>query len=125
MSRNPPPPNLAWTPGDDPDDVPWDQERADLLLGKYALVGVTYTEADDTVLSHAQYHGRIVSVDRKTGIKIECEGIWAGHSMGLPPALSAFNPTELPEYRLNSTGEVVTNADVMTTWTVAGPIKPS
>jgi hypothetical protein len=125
MSRNPPPPNLAWTPGDDPDDVPWDQERADLLLGKYALVGVTYTEADDTVLSHAQYHGRIVSVDRNTGIKIECEGIWAGRTMGLPPALSAFNPTELPEYRLNSTGEVVTNADVMTTWTVAGPIKPS
>jgi hypothetical protein len=125
VNRQPPPPNVAWSSDDDPDEWPWDQKRADWLLGKYVLVGVTYTEADDTVIMHAQYHGRIVSVDRKTGIKIACEGVWAGQSMGLPPALNSFRPTELPQYRLNSTGEVVTNADVMTTWTVAGPLKPS
>ena len=119
MDKTPPPDLSDWFGEDDNSSSPsWDQAAADALLGRYALVGITYMNPDDTVQSHAQYHGRIVSVDRKDGIKIACEGVWEGRTMSLPPVLDAFQPAELPKYRLNSTGEVVTEADVLTTWTV-------
>jgi hypothetical protein len=112
-------------PADEYDRSPqWDQSEADWLIGKYALVGITYLEPDGkTLKSKAQYHGRIVSADKDKGFAIECAGKWAGSMMGLPPVLSAFRPAKPGEYKLHATGEVVTDPDVLATWTITEPVR--
>ena len=103
----------------------WDQDEADWLVGKYTLVGVTYLAPDgETVTSQAQYHGKIVSADSKSGFKIECEGEWAGKTLGLPPLLGAFQLASPGEYKLRSTGETVKDPEVLATWSItAAPRK--
>jgi hypothetical protein len=102
----------------------WDQDEADWLIGKYVLVGITYLASDgETVKSQAQYHGRIVSADPKVGFKIECEGRWAGQTMGLPPVLEAFRPADPGKYRLRATEEVVEDPDVLATWSITEPVR--
>jgi hypothetical protein len=48
----------------------WDDERARSLVGKYALVGLTFLDAEGNLLSQAQRHGRVVEVDEERGISI-------------------------------------------------------
>jgi hypothetical protein len=110
---------------DEPDGPPpWDQDEADWLIGKHVLVGVTYLASDGvTVSSQGQYHGRIVSADQSKGFAIECEGAWAGKTMGLPPMLSAFRLADPGKYKLRSTGEVVEDPDVLATWSIVEPSK--
>ena len=121
MTAGRPPPTIPWVwKPDEPGAEPrvWDQEGADDLVGQYILVGVTYLGPDGkTVKSQSQYHGRIVTVDRETGVQIECEGAWAGHKMSLPPVLDCYFPAREGEYRLRSTGEVVKDPDLTTQWT--------
>jgi hypothetical protein len=110
-----------WMPSaDEPDGPPkWDQDDADWLVGKYALVGLTYLAADgETVTGQEQYHGRIVAADRDNGLKIECEGAWAGKTLGLPPVPSSFQLANPGEYRLRATGETVKDPDVLATWSI-------
>ncbi len=64
-----------------------------------------------TVKAQGQYHGRIVAADKDKGFKIECEGVWAGKTMGLPPHLQSFRPANPGKYELRSTGEVVNDPD--------------
>jgi hypothetical protein len=126
MTSNPPPDLFPWMPPLEQDDgpPPWDQEEADWLVGKYALVGMTWLEPDGkTVKAQGQYHGRIVAADKDKGFKIECEGVWAGKTMGLPPHLQSFRPANPGKYELRSTGEVVNDPDVLSTWTVTAPYK--
>lgn len=97
----------------------WDQDDADWLIGKYVLAGITWMAADgQTVTDQSQYHGRVVAVSEKDGVRIACEGQRAGEFMTLPPDLRAFQLADPGEYRLRSTGEVVTNPDVVTSWTM-------
>jgi hypothetical protein len=97
----------------------WDQDDADGLVGQYALIGVTYLASDgETVESEVQYHGRIVSADRNSGIKIECEGKCAGQTFNLPPHTQVFQAADPGTYELRSTGETVENPDVLATWSV-------
>jgi hypothetical protein len=107
-------------PSGAPDDPPvWDQDEADRLVGRYVLVGITSLKADgETVISQAQYHGRIVSADRRIGFKVECEGKWKGHSTGLPPHISVFQSAKPGKYTFRETGEIVEDPDLLATWTV-------
>jgi hypothetical protein len=103
---------------------PWDQSQADRLVGKYVLVGITRLASDGkTVKSQTQYHGRIVAADQASGFKIECEGAFAGQTMGLPPDLRPFQPARPGQYRLRSTGEVVNDPDVLASWSIVEPLK--
>jgi hypothetical protein len=104
----------------DPDDPPvWDQDEADGLVGLYVLVGITNLRADgETVISQAQYHGRIVSADSGAGFIVECEGNRKGHRSGLPPHLSVFKLANPGTYTLRSTGEIVKDPDLLASWTV-------
>lgn len=107
---------------DDDRPPPWDQEKADWLIGKYVLVGMTYYAADGvTVEPVAQYHGRIVSADCERGFLIACEGRWKGQTMGLPPFSGAFEKASPGEYKLKSTDEVVIDPDVLATWALHPP----
>ncbi|HEY4141084.1 MAG TPA: hypothetical protein VGM57_06710 [Pseudolabrys sp.] len=112
-------------PFEETDEPPeWDQEEAGWLLGKYVIVGVTRLRADGaTLIGQAQYHGKIITVDKKKGVEIECAGKWLGQHIWLPPHLSAFDPADKGEYRLRSTGEVVNDPDVVSSWTVKEPPK--
>ena len=112
-------------PESDENDWPpaWDQEEADRLIGKYALVGVTWLRPDGvTVTKQDQYHGRIVAADQDTGIRIDGEGAFAGETRHFPPDPTAFVPADPGEYELRSTGEVVKDPDVLATWTVQDPL---
>jgi len=102
----------------------WDQREADLLIGKCVLAGVTYLASDgETVLSQLQYHGKITKAEPRVGFTIECEGASAGKTMVLPPDLRAFQVAGKGQYRLRSTGEVVNDPDMLTTWSVVQPSK--
>ena len=104
--------------GDDP-SFAWNQDEADKLIGQYALVGITYLSPDgNTVESHIQRHGRIVSVDRNSGIKMQCEGKNAGETFNLPPHVQVFQKAKPSTYKLHSTGETVANPDLLATWSV-------
>ena len=59
MCADPPSERPPWMPPEnEPEQPKWDQDEADWLVGKYALVGVTYLAPDgETVTSKEQYHG--------------------------------------------------------------------
>jgi hypothetical protein len=103
------------------DHVPkeWDQDVADAAIGKTLLVGITRIAADgQTVLEQHQYYGKVIRAQRGVGIDIECAGVLAGEVKSLPPDMIVFAPARPGEYRLRSTGEVVTDPDLVTTWTM-------
>ncbi len=102
----------------------WDQDEADWLIGKYVLVGFTRLAADGkTVKSQDQFHGRVTKAERNVGITIACEGARAGKDLVLPPDLRAFRLANPGRYTLRSTGEVIEDPDMVTTWTIQEPAK--
>ena len=124
MAAVEPPPDRPWTQvgGAEDDSSEWDQDQADALVGKYLLVGMTYLAADGaTVTQRVQYHGRIVKADRETGFEIECEGVWAGKKMILPPLLENLSPATPGDYELESTGEIITDPDLTSSWIITQP----
>ncbi|GBD50712.1 hypothetical protein [Methylopila sp. Yamaguchi] len=110
-----PPPSFIGS--DQPAPEPWDAAEAEWLLGQYALVGVTWAFDDGDLVG--QYHDQVILTDPVTGISVACEGRWKGEMLVLPPALSWFERAKPGEYRLRSTGETVTNPDVLSTWRIA------
>lgn len=100
----------------EPFPEPWDADLAARLVGAYALVGTVFVSASGERV--AQYHGRIVSADPSAGIEIACEGRFAGETLVLPPATGWFGPARSGEYRLKTTGEVVVDPDVLSTWRI-------
>ena len=103
-----------------PDELAWDDERAQAMVGCTVLVGITRSSADGD--RHQQVFGRIVSV-RPAGVEISLQGHGAGKTFSLPPDLGALQPAPPGEYRLKSTGEVVSNPDYLAAWTVSRPAR--
>jgi hypothetical protein len=107
------------------EDTPqWDDERGSALIGKYVLVGLTFVDHDENVISQAQRHGRILEADADRGVTVEfvAHGLpWNGEVYRLPPDLRAFADAPPGEYRLRSTGEVVVDPDLTATWTIKNP----
>jgi RNase P/RNase MRP subunit p29 len=96
----------------------WDEHLAATLVGKHALVGLTYVDADGTVRRQIQIHGRITAVD-ETLVTMRLHG--SEEEFTLPPILEAFEPAEPGEYRLRSTGEVVVDPDVLAKFRISAP----
>ena len=88
------------------------------LIGKTVLVGLTYVDFDGEVREQTQIHGEVVAADDVTGVVIRQP---SGEDFTLPPALDAFEPAEPGEYTLRSTGEVVTDPDLLCSWTITAP----
>jgi hypothetical protein len=119
LEDDPPPERLPWMPS-----IEKDQSEADWLVGKTIFADITFLAADGaTVKSGGQYPGKIVRADRKSGIAIECESVWSGKTMTLPPVTSAFRPAGPGEYCLRSAGEVIKDPDVLTTWSITERMK--
>jgi hypothetical protein len=98
----------------------WDDRRARALIGKSILAGVTYANKPgiQSEPHMVQIHGTIVGADEDVGITIECAGSRKGTQFILPPHLESFTDAAPGEYRLRTTGEVVNNPQVITTWVI-------
>ena len=106
---------------DDDDGAPlWDPKLAVELIGKRVLVGITDLAADGAVVRQRQFHGHAIRADRRLGIALRLGGSRAGEELVLPPDTRAFRPAAPGEYPLRGTGEVVTDPDYLTTWSIKG-----
>lgn len=99
----------------------WDSDRAESLVGQYVLIGITYLDPDGNVVRKSQIHGTIVAASQSDGVGIELKGTRLGEMFYLPPDLRAFEPATPGDYSLKSTKEIVTDPDLLSTWTIKQP----
>ncbi len=88
----------------------WDE-----IIGKHVLAGMTYLDNDGAVIEREQKHGVVVGADDE-GVYVRVPE--SGEEFWLPPDLESFEEAERGEYRLRATGEVVTDPDLLATWTI-------
>ena len=100
----------------------FDQAKADALVGKYILLGVTYLDHSGTLLEQVQYHGIIQSASPE-GLLISLRSQRDGETWTMPPVLDAITPAKPGQYNLRSSGEVVEDPDLLSTWSVTKPEK--
>ena len=93
---------------------------ADDLWGSTVLIGVTYYSAGGEFSHQTQMYGVVEQVDPE-GVLIRLQGPRDGEEFWLPPDLEAFQAAPPGDYRLRSTGEVLTDPDFTTTWTIEMP----
>jgi hypothetical protein len=90
-------------------------ERWYELVGKHVLVGLTYLDNDGSLIEQKQRHGVIVSADDE-GVCVRVaeseEELW------LPPDLESFQEADEGDYRLRETGEVVSDPDLLVSYTI-------
>jgi len=89
------------------------EDRARAMLGKTVLVGSTKeARARRKPPEQSQIVGTIENID-STGIRLRLSD---GSAYNLPPDIRPFENALPGEYRLRSTGEVITNPDFTCTW---------
>ncbi|MDR6859261.1 hypothetical protein [Variovorax guangxiensis] len=104
---------------DKPDTfAPWNAALASMLPGKLLLVGLTYLDADGTLIDKQQIFGRVLSATPRGGISLRLEGRRAGERYALPPDTRSFRKAKPGEYRLHATGEVVIDPDYTVTFSI-------
>ena len=84
------------------------------LKGKILLIGLTYYGEDGNITEQVQYWGTVVKADKEI-ITIRRAN---GELFSIPPDLSAIEPADKGEYRLNSTGEIVVDPDYVSSWSI-------
>jgi hypothetical protein len=85
------------------------------LLGKTVVVGLTYVAPDGTIRERFQFHGEVVGID-ESGVSVREP---SGEIFTLPPSLDAFERAiSGAEYRLRSSGVVVSEPDFVASWTI-------
>jgi len=86
---------------------------AEDLIGRSIIVGITYEDHAHRPVKEEQYHGTIIRLSLEEGIVIQTA---AGTEKALPPDLRSVLGTRSGPYRLRSTGEVITDAELQSTW---------
>ena len=84
-------------------------------------MGLTLVDPGGELIRQEQFVGQIISVSREHGIELDLFGDRGGEPYWLPPQLNAFEKARPGEYRLRSTGEVVVDPDLLSSWTVQAP----
>ena len=110
--------NPGWKDAGPPDSEPWDAAKADDLIGRLVLVGITYLDPSGEETGRAQFFGHVASADADAGILLKLAGSRDGDRVTLPPDLSALEPAELGIYTLSTTQETVTDPDFTATFRV-------
>lgn len=110
--------NYEWRGEDSP--PAFDSKLADSYIGKYILIGVTYFNKEGELLEQIQMHGVIESANTQ-GLTISLKGKKNGESWVMPPVLDAIQPANPGSYSLHSTGEVIEDPDLLSTWSVTKP----
>ena len=105
---------------DSHDDRPaWHDDQAAELIGLTVLIGVTRVGPEGDL--QEQMFGVVRSADSVKGFEVELMGSRLGEAYWLPPDLSNFFAAPPGEYRLRSTGEVVSDPDFTCSWTLYPP----
>ncbi len=91
----------------------------DEYIGRSLLLGVTYTGPEGELRRQEQVVGTIMVVDFDEGIVVSCEP--DGRPFVLPGDPSRVEKAPPAEYRLRSTGQVVTNPDYLAQVTIRQP----
>jgi hypothetical protein len=94
---------------------PFWTEKATRMVGKRVLVGKTYVRGE-SVLQHVQFHGVIEDASERQGFAVRRSD--TGGIEWLPPDMRAFQQAPPGEYMLRSTGEVVIDPDMVSSWVV-------
>lgn len=84
------------------------------IIGKVILIGLTYMDHNERILSQEQYHGVIISASEKT-IRIQTKN---GEIRTIPPQLSNIRVAEPGIYSAKSTGEVINDPDLISYWSL-------
>ncbi len=97
--------------------ITWENAQAE-LIGKTTLVELQHVDAmgKELLLEHA--YGRIISVDKKDGIFIECLGLRTGTTLALPAEVDPFIAARPGLYKMQTTGEEIEDPDFFSTWTI-------
>lgn len=82
-------------------------------LGKVVLVGASWVDARDQVVRQREFYGVIESVEEGKSINLRLPD---GELFELPPYISALQPAEPGEYRLQTTREAVNDPDFLVVW---------
>ncbi|QUI22586.1 hypothetical protein HZI73_09855 [Vallitalea pronyensis] len=90
-------------------------ERFKALKNKSILVGLTYVHNDNSISHRVEFLGTIIDLDNE-GLVIKKDS--DGDKFWLPPDNSAIQHAPKGEYTLQTTGEVISNPDFMTIWTI-------
>jgi len=97
----------------------WDEILAEDVVGKVVLVGLTYLEADGSLIEQQKFFGTVLSADSRRGILLSLEGQRSGEQYNLPPDTRAIEIASSGEYRLRGTGEVVIDPDYTVMFSIA------
>ncbi|WP_406698748.1 hypothetical protein V5E97_07665 [Singulisphaera sp. Ch08] len=85
------------------------------LVGLDVLVGLTYLDTEGQVSRQEQFHGVIERTDgTTTWVRLDDDG--DGELRWVPTDMAAFRPAPSGTYRLESTGQVVTDPLLLTSW---------
>lgn len=84
----------------------------DELIGKLLLVGITYYTNNNEFIEQKQFFGTVTEANESI-IRIKQQD---GTEFTLPPDLSSTKRARPGEYKLRSTGEIVTDPDFLATW---------
>jgi hypothetical protein len=98
----------------------FDETLAQTYVGRTIIVGLTYLDHTGNLLEQRQLHGRITSANFE-GIMIALGGKHSGQTWNMPPMLESIQRASPGQYRFRETGEVITDPDLMATWTITEP----
>jgi hypothetical protein len=102
----------------------WDEDRAQELIGKTVLIGLTFATHDGEMIEQVQRHGVVEDADQDAGIGVRLVGpgqVWDRELYVLPPVLSSFLDAAPGSYGLRSTGETIVDPDLTSTWEIRSP----
>ena len=87
------------------------------IIGKHIIIGLTYLDCNRNIVKKVQLHGDVINITKEYIII----NLNTGEEFTLPPDIRAIKIAPPGEYHFDSTGEVVVNPDLMTTWTIYQP----
>ena len=95
---------------------PLTAKRAKDILGKIALIGLTYHKEGQPP-ERMQLYGKVTKVT-KHGISLELDGSHRGEVFNLPPGINAFKYAMPGYYHFHSSDEGVENPDFIVTYSI-------
>lgn len=89
------------------------------LIGKHLLIGLSFYDKDDKLESLVEHDGPIIAASREQGIVIRRSD--TGEKFAIPPALDHLSEAQPADYKLRSTGRVVSRPDLLATFDIYPP----
>lgn len=89
------------------------------LIGKHLLIGLSFYDKNGNLESLVEHDGVIVAASRGDGIVIRRSD--TGERFAIPPALDHLYSAQPADYKLRSTGRVVSNPDLLATFDIYPP----